>query len=136
MQREPERTLSDLKAAKDAERRRLLLREMVTLLAEGRRILQGPKCVSPTSARLAPKLVHAGPFYGCSYGNVRPQEGSSKSCGCTFGGFAHKFRDGGQELGMVRGLLEIGLGPGGKSPCLDGVHVRAGHHDNGNRLQL
>jgi hypothetical protein len=43
LQRELEETLAKLKAEKEPELRRILLREMNRLLAEGDRILQMPK---------------------------------------------------------------------------------------------
>jgi hypothetical protein len=43
LQRELEETLAKLKAEKEPELRRILLREMSRLLAEGDRILQIPK---------------------------------------------------------------------------------------------
>jgi hypothetical protein len=43
LQRELEQTLAKLKAEKEPELRRILLREMNRLLAEGDRILQIPK---------------------------------------------------------------------------------------------
>lgn len=43
LQRDLESTLSKLKVEKDSERRRVLLREMNRLLAEGDRILEIPK---------------------------------------------------------------------------------------------
>jgi hypothetical protein len=45
LQRQLERTLSELKASKDPERRRFLLREMSRLLAEGHRVPETPKRV-------------------------------------------------------------------------------------------
>jgi hypothetical protein len=43
LRRELEQTLVKLKAATEPERRRVLLREMSRLLAEGDRLLQPPK---------------------------------------------------------------------------------------------